>query len=94
MHELTCREFIDFLDDYVDGNQEDDVCARFEGHIEECPYGLVDRNTDRDTMAWRPQTSTNDRRQVANQYNYPWLTVNSVDICRSRRQGPFAFMVL
>lgn len=33
---LTCRELIQFLDDYHDGNQPPDVRARFEMHLAVC----------------------------------------------------------
>lgn len=35
--EMTCREFIEFLDDYVESKQAADVRAAFERHLEECP---------------------------------------------------------
>jgi anti-sigma factor RsiW len=35
--ELTCREFIDFLDDYLTGDQPAKVRAEFERHLSICP---------------------------------------------------------
>jgi anti-sigma factor RsiW len=34
---VTCREFTDFLYDYLCGDLSVDVCAEFESHIAECP---------------------------------------------------------
>ncbi len=51
MSELTCREFIDFLDDYVEGRQAADVRARFERHLEDCPYCVDYLETYRDTIS-------------------------------------------
>ncbi len=34
---LTCREFVEFLDDYVADEQSGDVRATFEKHIAKCP---------------------------------------------------------
>lgn len=34
---LTCKEFIDFLDDYAEGAQEGAVRAEFERHMAACP---------------------------------------------------------
>ena len=35
--ELTCREFIEFLMDYLDGSLPAEQGSRFEAHIEDCP---------------------------------------------------------
>ena len=51
MPEMSCREFIDFLDDYVAGKQADDVRAKFERHLEECPYCVDYLKTYKDTIA-------------------------------------------
>ena len=51
MREMSCREFIDFLDDYVAGKQADDVRAKFERHLEECPYCVDYLKTYKDTIA-------------------------------------------
>jgi anti-sigma factor RsiW len=34
---LTCKEFIEFLDDYAAGAQEEAVRAEFERHMADCP---------------------------------------------------------
>ncbi len=35
--DLTCRQFVDFLDAYIDGELADEPRATFEVHIEACP---------------------------------------------------------
>ncbi len=37
MDELNCKQFVDFLDDYVAGGQPDEVRKAFEDHIGCCP---------------------------------------------------------
>ena len=51
MPELTCREFIDFLDDYVEGKQAIHVRAKFDRHMKECPYCVEYLKTYRDTIS-------------------------------------------
>ena len=34
---MTCREFIDFIIDYVSGELASDVSSAFERHIADCP---------------------------------------------------------
>ena len=50
MPELSCREFIGFLDDYLDDTLEVEARARFEGHLGECPYCVDYLKTYRDTI--------------------------------------------
>ena len=38
MDRLTCREFIGFLDDYLEGRLPNQVLVTFEGHLAACPY--------------------------------------------------------
>jgi anti-sigma factor RsiW len=35
---VTCREFSDFILDYLSGELGDDVKARFERHLSRCPH--------------------------------------------------------
>ncbi len=35
--DLTCREFIAFIIDYLDGELDTDQSSRFEAHLDECP---------------------------------------------------------
>ena len=37
MTSLTCREFVDFLMEYLDGGLEPPVRRGCEGHVSECP---------------------------------------------------------
>ena len=48
---MTCRELIDFLDDYFAGDQPDAVRQSFERHLAICPYCLDYLKTYRDTVA-------------------------------------------
>ncbi len=50
MTELTCREFIEFLDDYVATNQPVDVRAEFERHMEDCPECVEYLKSYKDTI--------------------------------------------
>jgi anti-sigma factor RsiW len=34
---MTCRDLIDFLDEYVEGDLAPDERARFDAHLFECP---------------------------------------------------------
>jgi anti-sigma factor RsiW len=34
---ITCRQFIEFLDDYLEGGQPAEVRAEFESHFRICP---------------------------------------------------------
>lgn len=34
---LSCREFVEFLDDYLAGELPQDVAARFDEHLALCP---------------------------------------------------------
>ncbi len=36
-HDLTCREFVDFLDDYVAHALAGEALASFEKHLSDCP---------------------------------------------------------
>jgi anti-sigma factor RsiW len=56
---VTCREFAQFLDDYLTGELEPEVCDAFDDHLAHCPSCVVYLNTYRDTLvlakgAWAP----------------------------------------
>jgi anti-sigma factor RsiW len=34
---MTCREFIDFLMEFLNGELTPEQCAQFEAHLAECP---------------------------------------------------------
>ena len=50
MNLLTCRQLIDFLDDYVEGSQPSDVRAAFEAHLGACRSCRDYLTTYRDTI--------------------------------------------
>lgn len=50
MNLLTCRQLIDFLDDYVEGTQPPDVRAAFEAHLGVCKACRDYLATYRDTI--------------------------------------------
>ena len=37
MNDPTCRDVLDFLDDYLAGDQPEAVRARFQAHLDRCP---------------------------------------------------------
>lgn len=47
---MTCRDVIDFLMDYLDGELPPQERALFEGHFAECPQCIDYLNTYRDTI--------------------------------------------
>ncbi len=51
MPDLSCREFIQFLDDYVDDTQPAEVRAEFERHLKACPDCVDYLKTYRDTIS-------------------------------------------
>jgi anti-sigma factor (TIGR02949 family) len=48
---MTCRELIDFLAAYLDGELPPDERARFDAHLGECPECVAYLATYRDTIA-------------------------------------------
>ena len=48
---MTCREFIDFLDDYLAGAQPDELRREFERHLQLCASCRDYLRTYRDTVA-------------------------------------------
>jgi anti-sigma factor RsiW len=36
--EMTCRELVEVITDYLEGALSDDDRRRFEEHLEDCPY--------------------------------------------------------
>ncbi len=47
---MTCRELVDFLDDYVAGDLAADVRGRFEAHLTECRDCVVYLRSYRDSV--------------------------------------------
>lgn len=50
MPELTCREFVAFLDDYISNGQPSETRLIFERHLAECPQCVRFLNNYRDTV--------------------------------------------
>lgn len=48
---ITCREFVDFLMDYLEGSLEADVRSTFKGHMDDCPSCVTYLDTYRETVA-------------------------------------------
>ena len=48
--ELTCRELIEFLDDYLEDALAGEVRARFDSHLDECPDCVRYLASYRETM--------------------------------------------
>jgi anti-sigma factor (TIGR02949 family) len=46
---VSCHEFVDFLDAYLDGELPRDVAARFAEHLSLCPSCVAYANTYRTT---------------------------------------------
>ena len=47
---MTCREFVDFLMAYDEGELPEDQCARFEQHMSDCPPCITYLETYRETI--------------------------------------------
>jgi len=48
---ITCREFVDFLMAYLDGELPSGQRTTFEGHLDECPPCKTYLDTYRETVA-------------------------------------------
>lgn len=51
MNDLTCRQFIDFLDDYIAGEQPAATRTEFDRHIASCRHCADFLRTYRETIA-------------------------------------------
>lgn len=47
---LTCREFVDFLADYLEGRLPEDQLARFNDHLARCPSCVNYTRSYQDTV--------------------------------------------
>lgn len=47
---LTCREFVEFLADYLEGRLPADQLARFNGHLAACPSCVSYTRSYQDTV--------------------------------------------
>jgi len=50
MDSLSCKQFVEFLDEYVAGGQSEDARKAFEDHINCCPPCVDFLNQYRDTI--------------------------------------------
>jgi anti-sigma factor RsiW len=57
---LTCREFVQFLDDYLAGELEPETKARFERHLAACPSCTVYTETYRASIRLARQAFQSD----------------------------------
>ena len=57
---LTCREFIDFIGRYLDGEMEAAEKRTFESHVSECPPCLSYLNTYKSTVELASQVGDSD----------------------------------
>jgi predicted anti-sigma-YlaC factor YlaD len=46
---MTCRELVEFLADYLNGDLPSETCRAFEDHLAHCPSCVVYLNTYRET---------------------------------------------
>ncbi len=47
---LTCRDFVEFLDDYLEGRLPEQVRAHFHEHLSACPSCVAYARTYQDTV--------------------------------------------
>ena len=47
---LTCREFVEFLDEYLSGHLPEDERARFDAHLARCPACVAYTQTYREAV--------------------------------------------
>ena len=50
---MNCREFTEFLHEYLSGDLPPDVWAEFENHLAECPSCVAYLDGYQQTIAWR-----------------------------------------
>lgn len=61
MHELGhCRDYLNQISDYVDGELSSDICASLEAHLQECENCRIVVNTLRKTIDLYHDISEND----------------------------------
>jgi predicted anti-sigma-YlaC factor YlaD len=47
---LTCRDFVEFLDDYLEGQLPEHVVAHFHAHLSACPACVLYARTYKDSV--------------------------------------------
>jgi anti-sigma factor RsiW len=61
---VTCREFADFMAEYVSGELAPEIVARFEYHLGECPNCVAYLSNYRDTAALGRDAVTADDAEL------------------------------
>jgi anti-sigma factor (TIGR02949 family) len=56
-HDENCRDFLDLLSDYVDGDLQEDLCADIEQHMRDCENCRIVIDTLRKTVYLYRSTS-------------------------------------
>jgi anti-sigma factor RsiW len=81
---VTCREFAEFMADYLSGGLVPETRAQFEDHLTVCPNCVAYLSNYRDTVALGRQAFADDDADVRGQV--PDGLVNA--ILATRRPGP------
>jgi anti-sigma factor RsiW len=61
---MTCREVLDFLMSYLDGELPPDVRAAFESHLSKCPSCVAYLNSYRTTVALGKDAYGEERQSI------------------------------
>jgi anti-sigma factor RsiW len=80
---LTCREFVEFLADYLEGRLPEDQLARFNGHLAACPSCVSYTRSYQDTV--RLGKSVLPRREEPVPADVPEDLVQAILAARDRR---------
>ena len=80
---MTCRQFADFIADYLSGELPADTRRSFEDHLSVCPNCVAYLSNYRDTMALGKRAFTDDEAMVPD--HVPQGLVEA--ILASRRAG-------
>jgi len=80
---LTCREFVDFLDEYLEGRLSEDQLSRFNDHLARCPSCVSYTRSYQDTV--RRGKSVLPRREEPVPGDVPEDLVRAILAVRDRR---------
>ncbi len=73
---MTCKEFIDFLIDYYDGNLSQEEREKFDAHIEVCPDCVAYLESYRSTVSLVKQTREDS--EVGEDIEVPTSLINAI----------------
>ena len=73
---MTCKEFIDFLIDYYDGNLSQEEREKFDAHIEVCPDCVAYLESYKSTVSLVKQTHADS--EVGEDIEVPASLVNAI----------------